>query len=176
MTKATDHRSELTHARVRELLDYEPDTGWLIWKIQRPGKPAGSRAGYVNGIADQFHGYREVWVGKRVYHSARLIMFWMTGDWPEETVDHINLDRADDRWENLRLATQAENCANRGLKSDNKSGFKGVSWSQQAQKWYASIKIKGKSRNLGHYVNITDAATAYAEALAATYGAFARSQ
>lgn len=173
--KATDTHSELTHARVRELLDYEPDTGWLIWKVQRPGKPAGTRAGYINGTPETCQGYREIWIGKRVYHAARLVVFWMTGEWPAETVDHINLDRTDDRWPNLRLATQQENCANRAMPKTNKSGFKGVSWCKGSSKWYASIKINGKSRNLGTYLNIQDAAAAYAEALAATFGAFARS-
>lgn len=169
--KATDHMSPLTHARVRELLDYEPSTGWLIWKVGGQFTRAGVRAGSLNKV----HGYREVGVDGLKYRSARLAFFWMTGEWPGETVDHGNLNRDDDSWDNLRGASHQEQSANRGMLCTNRSGHKGVSWHKPLSKWYASIKIDGKSRNLGYYDNIKDAASAYAEALVAAFGAFARS-
>lgn len=168
--KPTDTSSGLAQCLVTELLDYDPATGALTWKIARAGNvKVGQRAGCIN----KRDGYREIWIGERSYKAARVIHLWMTGEWPEFTVDHINLNRADDRWENLRAATQAQNCANRGLKKNNTSGMKGASQTQSGR-WLSTIKIDRVSRCLGTFDTREEAAGAYAKALTEVYGEFAR--
>jgi hypothetical protein len=92
---------------------------------------------------------------------------------PGVCVDHINHDGLDNRRENLRLASHAENMANKKRPCTNKSGFKGVSFAPQLNKWYASIKIHGKSLNLGYYLDKIAAANAYDEAAKHHFGNFA---
>ena len=79
-------------------------------------------------------------------------------------IDHANLDGLDNRIENLRLATTAQNSANRRKRSDNTSGHKGVSWHKQSGKWRVSISYNGRRHYLGLFDLIEDAIRAYAEA------------
>lgn len=79
-------------------------------------------------------------------------------------VDHINGDTLDNRKSNLRTCTQAENLRNRGKASNNKSGYKGVSWAKHAKKWQASICVNYKSYHLGLFDDPKLAHKAYVEA------------
>jgi len=89
-------------------------------------------------------------------------------------VDHINGNRLDNRKSNLRVCTHAENRRNTKTPVSNKSGYKGVSWCKRDSKWSAFITIGGKSKNLGRYINIIDAAKAYNEAAIKHFGEYAR--
>ena len=89
-------------------------------------------------------------------------------------VDHINGNRLDNRRENLRLCTSAQNKCNRGPRKDNKSGYKGVSWHGQRQKWTVRIKTPyGKYLSLGLYTDKKEAALAYNKAAVEHHGEFA---
>lgn len=170
--KPTDTSSGLAQNLLTELLSYDPATGGFTWKVARSGNV---KVGDAAGSLNKKSGYREIWIGERLYGAHRLAWFYMTGEWPEFTVDHENLSRADNRWLNLRPATQAQQCANRGIKKGNTSGFKGVSLVKATGKWCASIKINGKSKNLGStYSTPEEAAEVYAKALTAVHGEFAR--
>lgn len=89
-------------------------------------------------------------------------------------VDHINGDRLDNRRSNLRICTHAENRRNTKKPISNKSGYKGVSWCKRDSKWVTFITVNGKSRNLGRYINIIDAAKAYNDAAIKYFGEFAK--
>lgn len=89
-------------------------------------------------------------------------------------VDHRDGNRSDNRLTNLRAATHQQNCWNQGVGKANKSGYKGVSWLRDRQKWYASIRIDGRSVNLGTYDKVEDAANAYDRVAAKHHGSFAR--
>lgn len=89
-------------------------------------------------------------------------------------VDHINGDRTDYRRINLRIATYSQNNANSRLRTSNKSGYKGVSWSKVSGKWYATITHNSKQHNLGLYISKEDAARAYNAAALRLFGTFAR--
>jgi hypothetical protein len=78
-----------------------------------------------------------------------------------EQVDHINGDSLDNRRENLRLCSQSQNNANRKILTTNKSGYRGVSWSNHAKKWRTVFKVNSEQRHLGYFDNIRDAAKAY---------------
>ena len=67
-----------------------------------------------------------------------------TGNWPEGEIDHINGNRDDNRIENLREATVAENRTNRTIQTNNKSGFKWVYKHSQNRSWVAEIRKNGR--------------------------------
>lgn len=91
-----------------------------------------------------------------------------------EQVDHINGHGLDNRRENLRLATAAQNQRNRGKQVNNTSGYKGVTWYKPSRKWRAQIMVKKKSISLGYFDNPEDAYKAYCEAADMYFGEFAK--
>lgn len=89
-------------------------------------------------------------------------------------VDHINRDSLDNRRDNLRAATAAENARNRSRRSDSRWKFKGVHpIISAANPWVASIYVDGQARHLGAFPTQEDAARAYDEAATAEFGSFA---
>lgn len=90
------------------------------------------------------------------------------------TVDHINLDRLDNRKENLRLCTRIENSRNHPLRKDSTSGYKGVSWRADIKKWRVQISIDGKQTTLGYFENKEDGYNAYCKKAIELFGEFAR--
>jgi hypothetical protein len=89
-------------------------------------------------------------------------------------VDHRNRNGIDCRRNNIRLATTAQNQANRGRTQANRSGYKGVSWSEQRRKWLVQITCNGERRHVGRFDDPTEAALAYDRAARDAFGAFAR--
>lgn len=78
------------------------------------------------------------------------------------TIDHINRDRTDDRIENLRWATPAEQNQNQVyMVRTNRSGIRGVHWNQQSGKWQALIQVDGTKLHLGYFDDIHDAEACY---------------
>ncbi len=129
----------LSHQRLKEVLDYDPETGISTWLVSRGGNArAGTRAGYIKP-----GGYRRIKIDGKLYLEHRLVFFWMTGKWPAKQVDHRDLDRQNNRWHNLREATPTQNTANRRAHKNNTSGAKGVFWGKKAKKWIAQIKVNG---------------------------------
>lgn len=105
------------------------------------------------------------------HHIAWL---FMTGEWPAvNSVDHINRVRDDNRWGNLRHApTITDQRANTKRRSDNSSGFRGVSWDRTLSRWRARIIVRGKIKHLGVFVDKMKAAEAYAAAARTLFGEF----
>jgi hypothetical protein len=83
-------------------------------------------------------------------------------------VDHINRNKLDNRKDNLRISTIAQNCANKDLMSNNTSGHKGVYWNKANQKWHARIMYQYHGhkmyKHLGYFEEILDAVAAYESA------------
>ena len=90
-----------------------------------------------------------------------------------QEVDHINGNRLDNRKINLRLATRRQNCMNRPKQKNNTSGYKGVFWQPQLNRWWARIKIDGEYLSLKTYKTKEEAAVAYDKAAFKNYGEFA---
>jgi hypothetical protein len=126
----------ITVTQLWEILDYDPDTGEFRWRTSRGTKMhrAGDAAGFLQ------NGYRVVWIGKRPYGLHRLAWLWMTAAWPRQ-IDHVNLNRADNRWCNLREATTSQNLANARMPSTNTSGFKGVSRAPHGVGWWHTSRL-----------------------------------
>ncbi len=88
-------------------------------------------------------------------------------------IDHENNYALDNRRKNLRICTKSQNGHNTGRQVKNKSGHKGVSWSEDREKWVAQIGINMTTKNLGHFTNINDAISARKEAEEKYVGEFA---
>lgn len=151
----------LTHERLKEVISYDPQSGIIM----RNGKIVGSNNG---------HGYLRIMIDGVRYFANKLIWFYMTGEYPQFIVDHKNGIRSDNAWSNLRKAGTDENAWNRGIASNNSSGFKGVYWRSARSKWVAEICVNGKSRKLGSFKCPTAAHIAYSKAAKKYHGDFAR--
>ena len=91
----------------------------------------------------------------------------------KEIIDHIDRNGLNNQRNNLRDSTRSQNNANRGLNKNNTSGYKGVCWNKQKQKWHARIRVNYKYVQLGLFDNIKDAARAYNKAALKYFGEFA---
>lgn len=153
---------------IRSLLEYDPFTGEFYWLKSGHGISAGDLAGSVYA-----NGYRYIQIYSEDYRASRLAWFFVTGEDPIEFIDHKNKVRDDNRFNNLRKATNSQNQANTGPKSTNTSGFKGVSYQLSRGKWIAMITVDGKAKNLGRYATRAEAARAYSRAAIEAWGEFA---
>lgn len=154
-------KADLTAARLRELLHYDPETGVFTWRANRGGAAlAGSKAGHPS----KKDGYIRINVDCRLCLSHRLAWMYVHGVFPTKHLDHINGIRDDNRIENLREATSAQNNQNPSLRSDNKSGLIGVSWHKPRGKWKAQIQFENANRHLGLFCTKEEAHAAYLEA------------
>lgn len=165
----TPKLAQITQKRLKEILHYNPDTGVFTWLVDKTRVMAGDRAGKVTR-----DGYVDIGVDGKRYPAHRLAVFYMTGKMPSEYVDHINSDRSDNRWINLRLASNSQNQMNVPMWSNNTSGFKGVSWHKHEGRWRASIRVGGKRKHLGYFDTAEQGRAAYNEAAKIYHGEFAR--
>ncbi len=155
----------LDHAAVTSLLDYEPDTGLLRWKVRSPRAKIGAIAGTMTS-----DGYIAVTIKGRKYPAHRLAWFYVHGTWPEHLLDHINGSPCDNRLDNLRPATYSENQANRKRNRNNRSGFTGVFFVPTKHRWVASIGGWKNRTRLGYFTTPHKAAQAYAQAAVSRWG------
>ena len=160
----------LTHARLTQLFHYDPNTGLFTRLVNRCSR---TKVGEIAGTLSA-QGYLRIKIDRRDYNCHRLAWLYMTNEWPKDQIDHINGIRADNRFCNLRDATTAENSRNGLLSKNNKSGFKGVCFDKDIQKWRAAIWLERKPKYLGVFATPEEAAEAYDRAAISMHGRFAR--
>lgn len=151
---------------------YDESTGVLTRAERRRSYPAGSRVGKIDHYGYLILTYVDGGT-KRYIRAHRVIFKMMTGADPSGEVDHINGDRLDNRWVNLRDSTRLENRANAKMQSNNRSGFKGVV--QRGKKWTACIKGPSGGVVIGYFQTPEEAHAAYAMKASEIFGDFARS-
>lgn len=140
---------------LRKLLQYDEETG-VFTRLGTGRKiTPKNKAGYV--VVYLFGGS---------YYAHRLAWLYVNGSMPAGQIDHINGDKSDNRIANLRVVSAALNSQNRPAQSNNKTGFKGVSFNTRRTRFHACIRVAGKTIHLGNFVKAEDAAAAYALAAA----------
>lgn len=153
---------------IASLFSYDPNSGFLSWRVNYGTAKAGERAG-----TKKPSGYRMVQVNRKGYQEHRIAWVIMNGNLPKggKQIDHINQVKDDNRWSNLREATAAEQQINSPTQSNNTHG-RGVSWRESNKKWRADIYVDGKAVCLGHYLTKVEAQEAYKVGAAKHYRGF----
>ena len=162
MTKTDSH---FTKEHLQSLFEYKD--GNLFWKEKKGIKLPGALAGTPS------HHYSQICIDYKIYRTHRLI--WAYHHGPSKFfIDHINGNTFDNHIENLRECTICENQHNRKVSKNNKSGVKGVSWSNQKQKWRARVLLDGKEVHVGFFNSIDDAKASIDAARNELHKGFAR--
>lgn len=161
---------KLTQERLKQLFHYDPETGVFTRKLTVSSRAlSGGCSFYKNE-----HGYRQIRADYRLYRAHHLAWLYMTGAWPDAQIDHIDGNRENNRFANLRPATNAQNGKNRGAQSNNKLGLKGVSFHKKSRKYRVSIVSDGSYHYLGLFDCPAAAHFSYIIAADKLHGEFAR--
>ena len=137
--------------QLKQLFDYRED-GNLVRKVATKGQAnfVGSIVGCKPKSISRNNRYTTTKIKGQHYSVHKLIYLWHTGVWAEQ-LDHINKDSLDNRIENLRQATSAQNASNRKIFTSNTSGVKGVSWHKVQKKWFVYVDVNKKRKNVGYF-------------------------
>lgn len=154
---------------LRNLLNYDPITGIFTWRKSRGTKAIGSVAGCIE------YGYLKIRINRQNYFAHRIAWLMQTGEDPGDLcVDHIDRNKANNSFSNLRVCTHSQNQCNRIVNRKGTSKRKGVSFNKQANKWTAQIEFCGKKTHLGYFEDPELAYKVYCEAATRIHGEFAR--
>ena len=158
----------ITQKRLKELLSYDPATGLFTWIKSRSHGAAGCIAGTPHNT-----GYTYIGVDGRIYPAHRLVWLYVHGEMPSGELDHRNGIKTDNRFANLRLASNSANGANKPVYKNNKCGLKGVHLHKPSGRWKAQIKKDGRVRHIGLFACPTAAHMAYVSAAKRLHGEYA---
>ena len=154
----------ITQKQLKELLDYDPETGLFTWLERSLDKFKSEKIGirwntkFSGKITGCLHssGYKIITINNHPYRSHRLAWLYVYGEIPE-TIDHINHDRTDNRIINLRNTCSIGNARNSKLRENNKSGVMGVVWVEKQNKWRVLIYDNRKQIHLGYFADFLSA-------------------
>lgn len=150
----------------QELLNaFQYKDGNLYWKFAKQSVNAGQLAG-----AKHKTGYIQIQLNKKFMYAHRAIFFMHYGHLPK-FIDHIDGNPSNNKIENLREVTAAQNSWNQKFKG-SASGFKGVTWNKQDKRWQPQIRANNKRFYLGKFSNLDDAIVAYQKAAAELHGEY----
>jgi len=157
-----------TKEELRELFHYDPDTGVFTHLKSRGKGKAGQPVGKINA-----YGYVEMRVLNKLFGAHRLAFLYMTGEMPvlPYTVDHINGNRADNRWANLRVADYRQQSWNAPVHHHNQSGLKGAWPCKTTGRWASMLQDGGRRIWLGRFDTAEEAHAAWIKAATELRGA-----
>lgn len=173
-----DFRTDITVETLREIVHYDPDTGIFRWLPRMETdqyvatwntRYAGQEAGNIN-----YAGYVVITIHYQHMMAHRLAYLYMTGEHPPTPLDHIDRNKANNAWANLRLASHSSNGFNVTKRANNTSGAKGVYWHEGAQKWMVSVTHNKTTYYGGLFEDKTDAIDAANVAIERLHGDFAK--
>ncbi len=134
----------LTREELKRMVSYDLISGRFTLLVDSQKKKKGAFADTIN----KPHGYRVLTLkGHGQCRAHRAAFLYVLGVWPKQEVDHINGDRADNSWINLRPVSPNQNRRNTALRSDNESGVVGVGYHKKRKQWRARIA----KRHLGWF-------------------------
>lgn len=147
----------ITQKYLKEKVEYNSLTGNFVWinATKSNINLNGTKAGSVNG-----NGYLQVTISGKIYQNHRLAFLYMTGSMPNEQVDHIDHQKTNNVWSNLRLASRKENSQNRPLQVNSKCSCFGIRYIKSTNKYAARIGVNKKEIFLGSYNLYEDAVSA----------------
>lgn len=145
----------ITQEELKKSLRYDPETGVFRWAVNRGRLLSGNVAGYVS--ISNMKQYIKIRINYKNYYGHRLAWLYMTGEWPENEIDHIDGNGTKNEWVNLRSVNRADNMKNSRRQSNNTSGFCGIWWHRKNRKWVSEIMVNQKKINIGSFDNIFDA-------------------
>ena len=147
----------IEQSRVRELYNY--DGVKLLRRTSRGGQEVGSEPGFISSGE-----YKQISVDGKTYMYHHIVWLWETGRLPTSELDHIDRNKTNNSISNLRECTPTENCQNRPLRIDNKTGVNGVYLKKGRNKYQAMIRVNKKLISLGMFDTIEEATIAREEA------------
>lgn len=130
---------ELTQEKLKSLFVYHPDTGVFVRKCRM------GRGGARGAKKPNSNGYIMIMIEGQRYYAHRLAFLYMLGRWPIGETDHIDLDRTNNSWSNLREVSRSENQLNKSVTRASASGIKGVCWDSRNGRWLGYVCGKQKS-------------------------------
>lgn len=161
-------KSKITQEELKEILIYNPENGIFTWKVDIGRR---LKAGSIAGCLEP----NKYWViryqGRR-YYAHRLAWLLTYGELPIKFIDHKDRVRSNNRINNLRECSRSKNAMNQGIPSNNTSGFKGVSWNSEINKWYALCTGINGRENLGSFDTPEEASKAYNDFASVHHGEF----
>lgn len=146
----------MTQEDLKRLYHYDPATGDFTRRITRGRWLAGMKAGSLDA-----HGYGQLRIGAKNYKLHHLAWLYVYGALPNQPLDHIDLNRANNAISNLRYLTPKQHVEHRGVNKNNKSGFRGVSICGSTGRWVAQIKHNYRIIWLGRFDTPEAASAAY---------------
>jgi hypothetical protein len=136
---------------ILQSLSYDEETGKLYWKKSGMGRPLHKIAGTTSG-----NGYRYINISGYKLKATHCIWILKTGNWPVGVIDHIDRNSRNDKWNNLRDITQADNIRNGKIRKDNNTGFKGITYQRNYK-----YKVRKNGKHIGVFDSLEKARIAY---------------
>lgn len=170
---------KLTQEYVQSVFHYDQTTGNFTWRQRKDMRKcwnsrfAGKATGTIGRAGKNNLSYVLLRIDDRLYKAHRIAWLYVYGENPL-TIDHIDGNGINNRISNLRAATRSQNQCNRGIQTNNSSGYKGVSFSKIHNKWAAYIKKDRKKKHIGLYESAEMAHQARLVAQKQLHGEFAR--
>lgn len=152
---------------IKEILDYNPKTGNLTWKVKASQKKQGDVAGYISK-----EGYVQIGICSKIYLAHRIAWKIYYSEEPPQFIDHIDGNKSNNIISNLRLASNAENMQNGKIRANNTTGYKGVCFNKKLKKYQANICKDRKQTHLGLFETAEEAHAAYCEAAKKLHGLY----
>jgi len=150
----------LTYRRLREVVRYDRRSGNFYWKVSTGKAKRNNIAGHTDS-----NGYTKISIDGVKYFAHRLAWFYCYREWPVNNIDHIDRCRSNNILKNLRDVNQAINGLNGPIRSNNSSGYTGVSYDNRRRTWVAYINFGRRKKHIGSFKDINLAAKARSLAL-----------